>query len=355
MMFLDCPAWLDEEGAIRCGLPAEVRHRFITRSTGGPLESAMIRCPAGHWFNGPIEFLTRESSDKHPQGLAGARAATGGYVHANAAFDDELGRLRLLEARYDPHTFRRLARFGPLAGTRCLEVGAGAGSVARWLAAQVGPAGQVVATDTNPRFLAAAEKAGVEVRRHNILAGPLEPGRYDLAHCRALLLHLADPRQAVRNMAAALRPGGWLLIEDANYVSLVAANPAHPRAARFDQTVGKLTTFFAASGALDHFLGRRLPSLVTAAGLAETGSEAIACHRHGGSGEAELLRRSLERMNSLALSHGVARQEELDAVAAATADPSFSFIDALSVAAWGRAPCSGAARQTRERSRSGKP
>lgn len=56
MMFLDCPAWLDEEGAIRCGLPAEVRHRFITRSTGGPLESAMIRCPAGHWFNGPIEL-----------------------------------------------------------------------------------------------------------------------------------------------------------------------------------------------------------------------------------------------------------------------------------------------------------
>jgi SAM-dependent methyltransferase len=197
--------------------------------------------------------------------------------------------------------------------------------------------------------------AGVEVRRHNILAGPLEPGRYDLAHCRALLLHLADPRQAVRNMAAALRPGGWLLIEDAGYVSLVAANPAHPRAARFDQTVRKLTTFFAASGALDHFLGRRLPSLVTAAGLAETGSEAIACHRHGGSGEAELLRRSLERVNSLALSYGVARQEELDAVAAATADPSFSFIDALSVAAWGRAPCSGAARQTHERSRSGKP
>ena len=114
-------------------------------------------------------------------------------------------------------------------------MGAGAGSVARWLAAQVGPAGQVVATDTNPRFLAAAEKAGVEVRRHNILAGPLEPGRYDLAHCRALLLHLADPRQAVRNMAAALRPGGWLLIEDADYVSLVAANPAHPRAARFDR------------------------------------------------------------------------------------------------------------------------
>ena len=74
MMFLDCPAWLDEEGAVRCGLPAEVRRRFITRSTGGPLESAMIRCLAGHWFNGPIEFLTWESTDKRPQGLAGADA-----------------------------------------------------------------------------------------------------------------------------------------------------------------------------------------------------------------------------------------------------------------------------------------
>ena len=41
----------------------------------------------------------------------------------------------------------------------------------------------------------------------------------------------------------------------------------------------------------------------------------------------------------MALSHGVAAQEELDAVSAATADPSFSFLDALNVAAWGRVPC----------------
>jgi hypothetical protein len=56
--FLDCPAWLDDTGAARCGLPAEVRSAYIAKSTDGPLESAMIRCPLGHWFNGPIEFLT---------------------------------------------------------------------------------------------------------------------------------------------------------------------------------------------------------------------------------------------------------------------------------------------------------
>ena len=69
-MFLDCPAHLDQEGAVRCGLPAEIRCRFTMRSTSGPLESAMIRCPVGHWFNGPIEFLTWESTDQHDPGTA---------------------------------------------------------------------------------------------------------------------------------------------------------------------------------------------------------------------------------------------------------------------------------------------
>jgi hypothetical protein len=62
VMFLDCPAYMDEHGAIRCGLPAAVEYRYTCESTGGPMESAKIRCPRGHWFNGPIESLTW---DKH--------------------------------------------------------------------------------------------------------------------------------------------------------------------------------------------------------------------------------------------------------------------------------------------------
>jgi hypothetical protein len=76
MMFLNCPARLNQEGAVRCALPAEVRCRFIMRSSGAPLESVMIRCPAGHYFSGPIESLTLDSTDKRgpdPAGL-GSRA-----------------------------------------------------------------------------------------------------------------------------------------------------------------------------------------------------------------------------------------------------------------------------------------
>lgn len=57
MKFLDCPAYLDETGTTRCGLPAEVESWFTMRSTSGPLESAKIRCPLGHWFSAPVEFL----------------------------------------------------------------------------------------------------------------------------------------------------------------------------------------------------------------------------------------------------------------------------------------------------------
>jgi hypothetical protein len=81
MMFLDCPAYLDQDGAVRCGLPAEVRGRFTMRSTDGPVESAMIRCPAGHSFCGAIESLTCDNSRQNE-----ARAAS------SAGHDDVTGR-----------------------------------------------------------------------------------------------------------------------------------------------------------------------------------------------------------------------------------------------------------------------
>ena len=75
MMFLDCPAFLDRQHAVRCGLPAEVRCRFTMRSTDGPLESAMIRCPVGHHFCAPIESLIWDGKDNHDPGTATADAA----------------------------------------------------------------------------------------------------------------------------------------------------------------------------------------------------------------------------------------------------------------------------------------
>jgi len=60
VMFLECPEYMDKHGAARCGLPAAVEYRYTVSSTDGPLESAKIRCPRGHCFNGPLESLTWE-------------------------------------------------------------------------------------------------------------------------------------------------------------------------------------------------------------------------------------------------------------------------------------------------------
>jgi hypothetical protein len=57
VMFLDCPAYMDDSGAVRCGLPAVVEDHYALESTDGPLESAKICCPRGHWFNGPVDSL----------------------------------------------------------------------------------------------------------------------------------------------------------------------------------------------------------------------------------------------------------------------------------------------------------
>ena len=59
-VFLDCPAYMDSRGTIRCALPAEVEYVYSMHSTDGPLESAKIRCPRGHCFNGPIETFILE-------------------------------------------------------------------------------------------------------------------------------------------------------------------------------------------------------------------------------------------------------------------------------------------------------
>jgi len=77
MMFLDCPAYLDQDGAVRCGLPAEVSCRFTMRSTEGPMEGAMIRCPVGHCFCGAIESLTWDRGGRRDAGSAAVTSPAG--------------------------------------------------------------------------------------------------------------------------------------------------------------------------------------------------------------------------------------------------------------------------------------
>jgi len=66
VIFVDCPGYTDKRGTARCGLPAVVEDRYTMNSTDGPLVSARIRCPQGHFFNGPLESLTWAEAAQPP-------------------------------------------------------------------------------------------------------------------------------------------------------------------------------------------------------------------------------------------------------------------------------------------------
>ncbi|HEY2668759.1 MAG TPA: class I SAM-dependent methyltransferase [Rugosimonospora sp.] len=117
-----------------------------------------------------------------------------------------------LASLLDPLTRWRITDLIRLTGARCLDVGAGAGSVAAWLADRVGPEGSVTATDTKPRLIPAHPR--LHVLEHDITSSPPPGGEYDLVHARGLLNHLPQRRQVLQRLAEAVAPGGVLLTED---------------------------------------------------------------------------------------------------------------------------------------------
>ncbi|GAA4440652.1 class I SAM-dependent methyltransferase [Phytohabitans houttuyneae] len=149
----------------------------------------------------------------------------GGYAYDN---DVEVAQQQhaCLSAMLDDFTRTRLSSVDTPAGPfRCLEVGAGAGSIARWLA---GRGAAVVATDLKPRHLTAG--TGVHVLTHDIVAEPVPDPPYDLVHARLLLIHLPQRERVLAKLAAALRPGGSLVVEDwyirPEHIVLAAPTPA---------------------------------------------------------------------------------------------------------------------------------
>jgi hypothetical protein len=74
MTFLDCPAFLDQKGAARCGLPAVVEDHYRLGSTDGPVACVKIHCAAGHWFSGPVDALTMDADAPAADPAAAAAA-----------------------------------------------------------------------------------------------------------------------------------------------------------------------------------------------------------------------------------------------------------------------------------------
>jgi SAM-dependent methyltransferase len=262
-----------------------------------------------------------------------------GYFAAQFDTADERQRLALLAAALDPISTRHLTRLGVGAGGRawrCLEVGAGGGSIARWLADQVAPRGRVVATDIETRFLDEIDRPNVEVRRHDVTVDPLEPLGYDLVHCRLLLLHLADPAAVLQRLADAVAPGGLLLVEEWEYATIRVADAGHPLAAATTKVNEALLELTLGVG-IDVHLGRRLPDLVEATGLVGVDHDGTLRITRG-TPEATMAKASTALLRPALLGRRLVTEAELDAWFQALSDPAFRMIDYTTISVWGRRP-----------------
>jgi NAD(P)H-dependent FMN reductase/2-polyprenyl-3-methyl-5-hydroxy-6-metoxy-1,4-benzoquinol methylase len=255
--------------------------------------------------------------------LAELRPRRHSYMFADVDVERELARLQSLEKALDPAS-RRVLRQTPLtAGWSCLEVGAGAGSIANFLAEKVGPDGCVTALDLVPRFLHGRVRPGVRVVEGDIREFT-EAGRYDLVHTRYVLGHLPEVERALDRIATALRPEGWLVLEEMDFLASRFAGGSPENAAAFERVNAAIRSAFTGRG-VDPGLGVRLPAIAAAAGFTIVSVEAEAHLARGGSEMARMMRESTEQLRAKYVATGAADDHDVDGYRRFAEDP----------AAWG--------------------
>jgi len=259
------------------------------------------------------------------------------------AWEAERTRLRGLEAYYDAVSIRWLERTAVGPGWRCLEVGGGAGSIARWLASRIGPTGHLVVTDLDVRFLDELRSDRVEVRRHDITRDDLETGAFDLVHARAVLMHVRGRDRALERMVGSLRPGGWLVVEEADYGEAAAraveryVRSADARAAAARLNDATIRAVRNAGG--DPEFGSLLLARLVGLGLEEVDVELCSRLVRGGSDRASFMLHGVEFLGPRLVAAGEVEESDLDQVRAFLTDRSAFHLGLLPmVSAVGRRP-----------------
>jgi ubiquinone/menaquinone biosynthesis C-methylase UbiE len=246
-------------------------------------------------------------------------------------------RLGALARLFDPSTFRHLERLGLGPGWRCWEVGAGGTSVPAFMAERVGSEGSVVATDIDVSWMGSDTDTPYEVLVHDVGADPPPDGPFDLIHARLVLVHVPERQRALSSMVGALRPGGWLLVEDADPAlqPLTCIDEWGPDQRLANKLRRDFRTLLVERGA-DTAYGRTLPRSLREAGLTEVA--ATAYFPVTGPECTVLERATVEQMRGRLVAGGLASEEEVERHLANIDAGGLDFATSPMISAWGRRP-----------------
>lgn len=257
------------------------------------------------------------------------------YILDNASHE-AANRFAALSTLFDLATTGHLERCGIRHGWRCLEVGAGGGSIAAWLADRVGASGAVLATDIEPRFLSALARPNMEVLRHDIGVDELPESAFDLVHARLVLMHVPDRDQALKRMIGALRPGGWLVAEEFDSISMPPAPDQCPSETRLDTQMALLKLL--EDHGVNRLYGRQLYGALRSHGLVNVDSEGrVLMLRNGSAGEF-MLRANYMQLRGQMVEGGYVTEDQFESDLKRLQDPHFAMPCALMWSATGRRP-----------------
>jgi SAM-dependent methyltransferase len=300
--------------------------------TGGNGKEPPVRQPLAAGAEGAAE--TGCVFDAVQTGAAETGAAETGYVFDNDNAHSREQHRCLAEA-YDPLTLGRLAETGVTRGWRCLEVGSGGGSVARWLADRVAPTGEVVATDIKPHHI--ADRPGLVVLRHDVTTDPLPEAAFDLIVARLVLRHLPARQAVLDKLVAALKPGGRLQIDefDTSCETLLLAPDEH--AAQLYRTFLRAKDAVMRAAGVDPQWGRHVPAAMRAAGLVAVDPRPHIAVWHAGSAGLRLASHHTHHLRDALLAAGMTEQQ-LEDVRTLLRDPSFRATSSVMYSVQGRRP-----------------
>lgn len=245
----------------------------------------------------------------------------------------ERARLLVLARLLDPTTRESLRRAGIRRGAHCCDVGSGAGTVAAWMAEQVGPTGRVVSIDVDTRFQAPASGV-LELRKQDVTSEPIGDAEFDLIHARGVLQHLTQREAVLDAMIAALRPGGAVVVTDADWIQYDAQPIPEP----FATLSRALRALSVQQHGYDGTWGRMLAQAFAQRGLVEIDASGIVWTMQGGRDSAEwyvaALARALQVLPKSVLPPGF----DADAAIAQARRPDFAILSPISITAIGRRP-----------------
>jgi ubiquinone/menaquinone biosynthesis C-methylase UbiE len=228
-------------------------------------------------------------------------------------------RLLLLARERWSDTSALFERVGLGPGARCIDLGCGGGEVSFEIARLVGPDGRVTGVDMDEVKLSLARQAAVERGLANVEFRRLnvndwsEASAYDVVYCRTLLHHLSHPTELLRRMWAAVRPGGAIVVEDADFDGWFC----HPANEGFDFFLRAYSQVIARCGG-DHAVGRKLYAYFLKAGIPDPDVHLVQRIHLADEGKTLALS-TLEATADAILAEGVATVDEVTAAVASLA------------------------------------